>query len=149
MTTPETDLDEIKRINASFVIFSAEPNAPEKVMAFFVENKVPFKVLLGSYDGVHETSYCIPHQHFDSVIQAGLVEEQDSILVLAHFNSDGLRAAEVVYLDERKPEAVGFFVNVDRDDALRSTSWTFDPMNDKFFVIRTSAELVKAGLIEA
>lgn len=145
------EIEEIKRANGSFVIFAAQPNEPHDVMQFFVEHNVPFKVLLGSYNGERETAYCVPQEHFETVIQAGLVDEHESVLVLGQFNSYGLRKADILFLDGREAtaESAGFFVNTDRDSALKSNGWTFDPMGDKFFVIRTAAELVSAGLMDA
>lgn len=142
------DLEAIKTANGSFVIFAAQPNAVHDVMSFLVENKIPFKVLLGSYNGERETSYCVPAEHFDTVIQAGLVAEQESILVLGHFNSSGLRKAEIVFLNGQETESVGFFVNVEREEAFNQAGWTFDPMGEKFFTIKSAAQLVEAGLLE-
>ena len=140
------DIQTIKAINGSFVIFAAQPNINEDVMAFFVENNIKFKVLLGNYQGKRETAYCVPSEQFSMIVEAGLVQEQESVLELGVMSSSsGLRRATIVYLDGRAVEAAGFFVPVPKEDALKLNGWTFDPMNDKFYAIRTAAELVAAG----
>lgn len=140
-------VEEIVRANGAFVIFAAQPNEPHVVMSFMVENSIPFKVLLGSYKNERETSYCVPQDQFQRILDAGIVTEQESILVLGHFESSGLRKAEIVYLsNDRESEPAGYFVNVGRDKVPSLDGWTFDPMSDQFFTLQSAAELVEAGI---
>lgn len=139
-------LEDIKTANGSFVIFAAQPNLPHDVMQFFIENEIQFKVLLGSYNGERETSYCVPEKFLPQIIQAGLLSEQESVLVLGQFQATGYREATIVFLNGQDAEKAGFFINVPKEEALHSVGWSFDPMNDKFFTIRTAAELVSEAL---
>lgn len=141
------DLQAITTANGSFVIFAAQPNQPEVVMSFMVENLIKFKVLLGSYKNERETSYCVPADEFAKIVEAGIVDEQESILVLGPFNGNGLRKAEIVYLaEEGKTEPAGFFSVVSREQALSGEGWTFDPMSDSFFTLMSAADLVASGI---
>ena len=141
------DLETIVRSNASFVIFAAQPYEPHTVMSFLVENSIPFKTMLGSYKNERETSYTVPAEHFAAITQAGLVDEQESFIVLGHIGESGFRKAEIVFSNpETAPVEVGYMVNVSREEALSAEAWTYDPQGNAFFVIRSAEQLVAQGI---
>ena len=117
-------------------------------MRFFMEQGIQFKVLLGSYQGAYEVSYCVPAIHFPAIVQADLLVGEDSILELGAMSAYGYREATIVYYSgEQDGEPVGYFVAIEKEEALNlSHGWSFDPTSDKFFTIKTAAELAKAGL---
>lgn len=131
--------------SSALVIFASEESTAD-VMSFFVENKISFKVLLGSWRNKQEVSYCVPAEFFEQVIEAGYVNGQESILVMGQYNPKGLRAAEIVFLDaDTKAQQAGFIVNVDRENAILNEGWTFDPMSDSYFILQTQAEIDNAN----
>lgn len=140
------DLATIVRSNASFVIFAAQPHEPHTVMSFLVENSIPFKTMLGSYKNERETSYTVPAENFDAIVQAGLVDEQESFLVLGHIGESGFRKAEIVFTNpELEPIDGGFMVNVSREEALSAEGWTYDPQGNSFFTLKTAEQLIVQG----
>lgn len=130
------DVKDIVKDNGTFVIFATQPLEPHEAMSFFVENQIFFKVLLGSYKNEREVSYCVKSEDFSRIVDAGMVEDQESVLVLGIMDdSVGLRKAEIVYLDEREPEPKGYFKHVKREEALSGAGWTFDPMAGSFHTL--------------
>lgn len=130
------DIQQVKANNASFVIFAAQPAEPHDVMGFFLEQRMPFKVLLGCYNGMRETSYCVPALCLPDIIDAGLLDEQDSILILNEYSAENEgRKASIRYANG-DIESIGYLVAVPTTEALAAAGWTFDPAQDKFFIVK-------------
>lgn len=90
-----------------------------------------------------ETSYCVPHKHIAGLIEAGLLYDQESLLVLGAMEpSIGMRSATIVYLhDNQESEQTGYFAPVSKEEAIVRAGWTFDPSSEQFFTIKTDDEL--------
>lgn len=121
----------------TFAIFAVQPHAPEDAMLFMAEHDIPFKVMLGSWQGKHELSFCVPEVFLPMVVDAGFIEEQESILTLGALDGKSpFRMASIEYRDGRPVEEAGLFTPMLKDDALKQSGWTFDPGTQSFFVIR-------------
>lgn len=126
----------------SFTIFAVQPHAPEEVMLFMTEHDIPFKVMLGSWQGKQEVSFCVPEVFLPLIVDAGFIEEQESILTLAPLDSKApFRMASIEYRDGRPVEEAGLFTPMPKADALKQSGWTFDPGTQTFFVIRPAADI--------
>lgn len=100
--------------SAEKMVFSSFMTSTE-VMERLVEKGITFKVLLGSYKGERETSYETPFSDFVQVMQSGILDGQESILLIGgnsgtdavllfnKFNADGSlnieRLGELTVLD--------------------------------------------------
>jgi hypothetical protein len=137
------DLQAMQAAATEVVIFAAQPHQPEDVMHFLASNNIRFKTLLGSYKGTREVSFLVSRDRFDDVMSQGFLDQQESILVLKGTNAHDQRIAEIVYLNanEEQPEGVlaeevGIFVEATREEAEAQDGYSFDPSNEKFYIIK-------------
>jgi hypothetical protein len=138
---PESDNGHIDNPrNRQFAIFAAQPHEVHDVMYFLTDNNIPFKVMLGSYKGQRETSFTIPHDRLNDVILSGLLDEQESILVLSAFNGRNERRAIIVMRDTQEEIDAGVLKHVSRSEAEASDGWTFDPLGENWFIITQPTE---------
>lgn len=131
----------LNQADYEYVIFAAQPNPPEKTMQFLLDNNIDFQVILGSYKGEPETSFCIPFNRFADVGLSGLIDEQESVLFLGPIaQHDGSRPAYFLYSEATEPVSVGNLVQVDRSTAEASDGYSYSLMAKAFFTIVPVAE---------
>lgn len=134
------DLQSIVTNNSSFVIFAAQPHEPHTVMEFMRQNNIQFKVLLGQYNGVVETSYCVPADQFTLISLAGIVDDQESLLILGPYQESGMRKASILFIQDSSIKEVGEFVQITKEESSNFQGWTFDPMGSTYFTIMQEAD---------
>ena len=119
-----------------YCIFAAQPHEPHDVMYFLIDNNIPFQIILGSYKGQRETSYCIPHDRLPDVIGSGLVDDQESILILGAVNGLGERPASLLMSNADEPVPYGTLVEAPRSEAEASEGWSYSIMAQAWFIIK-------------
>ena len=137
------DLSTIVSRNAMYVVFSS--NYPSAVITLLQDKSVNFKELTGMYKGEEEESFLVAMDDFGTVIESGLLDGQESILVLgAQTMRGGYRKASIVYHPGDKPPVeAGYLVPVDREEAIAGDGWTYDPLERQFYVLKSATELVQ------
>ena len=75
------DLETIKAVNTDVMVFASN-TAVHEVMYVLLNNNIPFKVMLGMYKGEREVSFTVPREHLETIVNLGLLDGQESILVL-------------------------------------------------------------------
>ena len=86
--------------------------------------------LIGSYNGITETSFVVVATDYAEV--AIWTRAEESILFLGLANQNGDRPARLVFADGHV-EGLGCFVSGPRNAVLASHSWTYDPAADQDF----------------
>lgn len=141
------DLSTIVNKNAMYVVFSSD--YPSAVIALLQNNKINFTELTGMYKGEEEESFLVPLDDFGTVIESGLLDGQESILVLGHKTSQGFRKASIVYHPgDEPPVEAGYLVPATRDEAMVEDGWTYDPLYRQYYVLREAKDLVSITMQE-
>lgn len=132
------------RQDSNFVIFSSNKPAHE-VMSFLVDNGIQFKILLGAYKGIRETSYLVASVMMPKVFASGLVDDQESIMHLSHLPEPGtvpsyeeLRTAHLEFIQKDVENPIlylGNVVQVTGEVALQQEAYTYDPMQNTYFIV--------------
>lgn len=128
--------EQIVAENTKLLIFASD-NPVHETMNFLSQNGIFFQVLLGSYKNELETSYLVSAGALQHIIDAGLVSNQESVLVLDEMTADKDRPAKIVYFAEGTPDdTIGKLTMVPKEEALASESWTFNPAVNRYFVVK-------------
>lgn len=102
---------------------------------FLKENRIGFKQLIGSYKGVTEDSYIVNKKWLKYIDQAGLLDGEESILLLGENLGCNRRRAKLHFLNALKPdEDIGIMRAVVKSEALVQDSWSYDPGTETYFV---------------
>lgn len=119
----------------SYIIFASHVDA-DTVQAFLVQNNINYRVLFGVYQQKYETSYIVNQNAFPFIEMAGLLEQQESVLLLGPIGTGDKRPATLVYQDKRQ-ESIGFFTEVAREEVMsQQLDFTYDPALKKFFTAK-------------
>ena len=99
---------------------------------------IGFKELIGSYkmengDVVVETSFIINENDRDTVVDAGIIDNQESVLHLGVCNSLTQRPATLLYLDGGE-EDLGHMRSVSKEEALKHDAWSLDIPSSTYFI---------------
>ena len=102
---------------------------------FFNDNDIGFKQLIGSYKGTTEDSYVVNMKWLTYVEQAGLLDGEDSILLLSESLGQNRRRAKLRFLNASKPdEDLGILRAVVKEEAMKREVWSYRPDLDTYFV---------------
>lgn len=124
----------------SIMIFSAfeSENSNEKnidntaiVESYLVEEKVPFKKIMGCYKGSNELAFIVPLSYYKQLLPTINKYNQESVLII---NAD--RKATLFYLKSGKNEQLGDFVNVSMEEAIDRESYAYDFANRNYYVTK-------------
>lgn len=117
------------------LIFASDREVHE-VMYFLANNDLQFKVLLGSYKGQRETSFIVEAEAYVLLREAGLLDEQESILFVGQLiPGQRGRSAHMLDLDTLEFTLLGNLVPVPRIIAERADGYSYDPTGDHWFTI--------------
>ena len=113
----------------------------EKVMYFLAENNIPFRVVLGSYQGAIETSFAIPTILFPQVLAAGWI--LDGQVCVMHTRTIQSSKESIVHFEYMQNQDVssrfvymGNMHIVPKNVALAEEGYTFDPVSMLYSIIR-------------
>ena len=112
----------------------------EQVMYFLAENNIPFRVVLGSYQGDIETSFAIPTSLFPVVLAARwLTDRQICVMHIRSIQNTNERITHFEYLaeqdDAKRFEFMGNMEVVSKQVALAETGYTYDPVSQMYSII--------------
>jgi len=88
---------------------------------------ISFKELVGVYKGIHEQSYLV-HESNRSLVEELCIRYNQE----CYLESNGDRSTELVYRYERKN--IGILKLVSKEFAESKEAYTYDPINDSFWV---------------
>jgi hypothetical protein len=122
----------------AFVILSSDfdENTTVKILQ---DNNVSFKMVQGVYKGITEKSYVVNFN--DAIKTQDLTKNQHSVLILDAIDDSGLRPASLQINPRREsgiPEAIIqglYFKSVTKEYALSKDAYTYDPIQDQYFVV--------------
>jgi hypothetical protein len=92
------------------------------------------KPLMGMYKGTPEYSFLASMLDYRKI--EPWLNEEESILHIHSFNSDGVPKATLLYLKEGREEPVGRMYPVRKHEALQHDSWSYDPWYNNYFVCK-------------
>lgn len=119
----------------SYIIFASHVDS-DTVQAFLVHNEINYRVLFGVYKGEYETSYIVNQNAFPFLEVSGLLEQQESVLLLGPIGSGDKRPATLVYKDKRQ-ESIGGFSETSRESVMTNKlDFTYDPALKLFFTAK-------------
>jgi hypothetical protein len=116
----------------SYMIFGVGQD-PARISVFTswaADNRIGIKALVGKYEGRVDHCFIAQHKHFTRI--KPFLQKEESILVLDRFDAHGIPHARLLYHDGCEEEK-GILQLIPQEDALRSPSWTLDPMNGNYF----------------
>lgn len=128
-------IDESDPRDRQYVVFASNATPVHEVMYFLLDNNIDFQVLLGSYKGERETSYIIPYDRLEEVMHSGLLNEEESILILGAMNGLGRRPATLHLLTTNEVFPIGQLVAAARSEAEPQEGWSYNPTAKQFFTI--------------
>lgn len=132
------------KTSGTHVIFASTGNPSDLVMGELVDANISFKVLLGAYKDKRETSYLVGMEHLEFLFKSGLIEDEESILVMGNTQKNGTREAFLVFNDldeDDNPgiQHIGFLDVVSAEEAQTLDGWSYDPTIASYFGIRKKA----------
>lgn len=116
-------------------IFASVANPVHEVMYFLLDNNIPFKVTLGSYKGVRETSFVVQHSDLETISKAGLLDGEESVLLLGKLLGTGRRQAVLEFRDGSPSVVIGFFHGSTRLNAEQSDGYSYCPVTRTYYVV--------------
>jgi len=95
---------------------------------------IPFKTVKGVYKGFKETSFVVPAKHEKVVLELATSSNQESILFV-----NGKSQASLYFIDGDGGflvEKLGTFTEVPREAALESDNYTFDDVEEIYYMVK-------------
>lgn len=126
--------------NNQFFIFSAElttnsetenriaTNLASKILD---QNDITYKKIDGCYKDVTEQSFLVNAKHENVVMEIAQAANQESVLFV-----DSMSNATLYYMDGRKPEKLGKFSEVSRDEAIDNLGFSRDVLTNKYYICK-------------
>lgn len=121
-------IEPINTDKESYIIFASDLDQAETIKQL---GTIPHKVLQGMYKGVKETSYIVNLN--ERIEKLGLIDNQESILLLGMINENGNRDALLV-MNGSEDVDLGEFVHADMDQVKASDGYTYDPSTETYYV---------------
>lgn len=113
-------------------------------MYFLLDNNIDYQVLLSSYKGEKETSYIIPYDRIEDVMKAGLLDSEESTLILGAMDGLGRRKAHLHMLEPNEIIPIGYLKATARLEAESGEGWSYNPTAKQFFTIVEEEEATQA-----
>lgn len=137
-----------KELNSPFVLFSL--NGPNEVLEEEVVKSLglPYKALRGSYDNATEKTYMVIIAGEDNTYSLDM-NKLARVKDLA-FSSDYCQECVLVVASSRdsileyangNTEHMGKFLRCDKAKALLHSCWTYDSLNDQYWMAEKTIEL--------
>ena len=132
------------KTSGTHVIFASTGNPSDLVMGELVDANISFKVLLGAYKDKRETSYLVGMEHLEFLFKSGLIEDEESILVLGNAQKNNKREAFLVFNTQDESgnspiQHLGLLDVLSHEEAATTDAWSFDPTLSVYFGIRPLA----------
>lgn len=109
------------------------------VMYFLAQNNIPFRICLGSYKGVVETSFCIPTMMMPIINEAKwILDGQESVMHVRSVQGTLENHVEFEYLrleNQLRFQYQGKLALASKADALAADGYTYDPSGLTYSVI--------------
>lgn len=120
-----------------YIIFASDLPTDETLKVLDGYN-VPYKKLKGSYKGELEDSFIVNEKVFMlGKFPHHLIQKQESVLHLGVADARDKRPATLLYNDligDAKVEKLGLFHSVPEEQAKEQDAWTYDPLQDQYFI---------------
>lgn len=114
----------------------------EAFEAYLTKLNIGFKLIKGSYKGQTENSWIVNSKDFDAILDAGYLDNQESILVLGGHDARDRRQAHLEYLKDT-PEAstgdtinLGWLGSVEQAEALACEAYSYRPDLGQYFIAK-------------
>lgn len=121
--------------NAYFIFAVSDDIAVNKAfMGWAAANSIGLKPLLGSYKGKTEHSYIANHDNLGTIARCGWLKDQESVLILGPCNARDQRPAHLYFPKTGNQVQLGVLQSVDRDTALASDGWSYDPSTKTYYI---------------
>lgn len=118
-----------------YAIFASVGTPVHDVQYFLMDNNIDYQVLLGAYKGEKETSYIIPYDRLEDVMHSGLLNNEESILILDAMDGLGRRKAHLHLLTTNEVFPIGYLKATARLEAETGEGWSYNPSAKQFFTI--------------
>lgn len=137
-------ITEHSTVTGCYVVFSTsdETMRNKSVAKFLVDNGISYKPLVGKYKDEYENSWIIPSDHWQKILDSGLVADQETVLFLwdtaSAYHEYGYDARKATLIDIKSgvSKDLGAFVAINDDDLQYFKDWTWDIMNNRYYVIK-------------
>ena len=96
----------------------------------------------GCFDGHLQISYIVNAKDQHQIVP--FLAKERSVLFLHSYNARDVPMARLIHLSTGTHEELGRFVHVGEKEALALPTWTYDPMQDAYFVCKHLAGGVDA-----
>lgn len=122
-----------------WVIFAANAVAADYVDECLIQINVPFKRLLGKFNGLEEVSWIVHMDDWlrDTRIQ-WLTHREHAVLILGERDPTACmcRTARVLTLEENPVTShVGWFQEVGKKAAVENNGYSYDPQDHRYWII--------------
>lgn len=119
-----------------FIIFSSSVSRIE-VMKKLKAKKIDFKFMQGCYNGLHEDSYLVDADNLNAIEKMDLLNGEESVLHLGHYDHTKERRAWLHYLNPIIIDTdLGYLVQVSERYAKAQGNWTFDPQTGLYYTTK-------------
>lgn len=125
--------DEVVLKTDAAAIFFSSYESTENVLRSLAKADVRGKVVLGRYDGSYETSYTISIEHLAWLVGSGLVDGQESLMLVSHTGHGYLVFNQFDANNELRIEELGVVIEISKEDAEQRTAFTFDPEDGLYY----------------
>ncbi len=126
--------------NEYYAIFASDMD-DLKTSEIFTEHYIPFKRLLGKYNGKEETSYIANLKDMEHIASLSVIDNQESILFLSPEFKFG-RKAKLIYKNNMSASPTDFtfvdtyFRDTDEFTAKSQDSYTYDPSTNTYYIVK-------------
>jgi hypothetical protein len=118
-----------------YVIFSVSVWNLVDLVQVLSSNNIGHKKLVGCYKGKEEDSWIIKYDDFPLVFKAGLLGDQESVLILGPCDARDRRPAKLAFLNPLdNSKELGKFHSVSEATAKAQDAWTYDPGSKEYFI---------------
>lgn len=102
-------------------------------MQYLRDMQIPFKIVMGNYEGSRELSFMVDAQYSEIVLnRAFLYNVQDSVLKIEHEWNNKRKATLIFENGDEKP--LGYYKKVNKKMAMEHDSWTYDSEECEYYV---------------
>jgi hypothetical protein len=131
------------RVTGKHIIFSVERDymtlsdkvhANNKAMSFMDSRGIDYKLAIGCYEGLGETSYIVSYSHYELILALAGKHEQESILILSEATRHGLRPATLYFLQSGDNIDMGYLTGCSKEYALKQNAYTYRPDLNQYWV---------------
>lgn len=120
---------------SDYAVFSVGATPVHEAMSFMLEHNIGFQVMLGKYEDQEETSFIVKRSDLHHIYNAGLIDDQESVLILGP-NINETRDASIIYLTNKDEiQYIGQLIAVQRERALEEKAYSYNVLSQQYFII--------------